>query len=174
MLVTASYGNPQADSRTEGSPLAVVAAQALTEMDRWLTAIAADKSSKPEAQKVVDNKPADLVDACYPAKEGALVGAIEKITDQARCNALFPYAADARLAAGAPATDDVLKCTLKPVEAKDYKAPLTEDQLAQLRKTFPDGVCDYSKPGVGQTQKVATWAMFDKGNGEFTALASQR
>jgi Tannase-like family of unknown function (DUF6351) len=173
MLVTASYGLPQADSRTEGSPLAVVAAQALTQMDRWLTAIAADKSNKPKAQKVADNKPADLVDACFPAKEGALVGAIEKITDPARCNELFPYAADARLAAGAPAADDVLKCTLKPVDPKDYAA-VSEDQLAQLRKTFPDGVCDYGKPGVGQTQKVATWAMFDKGNGEFTALASQR
>jgi hypothetical protein len=174
MLVTASYGLPAADSRNEGSPLAIVAAQALTQMDRWLTAIAADKSDKPKARKVADNRPADLVDACFPVKEGALVGAIENVTDMNRCNALFPYAADARLAAGEPATDDVLKCALKPVDAKDYKAALTADQLALLRKTFADGVCDYDKPGVGQTTKVATWAMFDKGNGEFTSLASQR
>jgi hypothetical protein len=174
MLVTATYGFPQADSRTEGSPLTTVSAQALTQMDQWLTAIAADKSDKPRAQKVADNRPKDLVDACFPAKEGPLVGAIEKITDMTRCNALFPYAGDARLVAGAPATDDVLKCTLKPVDPKDYRAALGADQLALIRKTFPEGVCDYSKPGVGQTTKVTTWAMFDKGNGEFTALASQR
>jgi hypothetical protein len=174
MLVTATYGFPQADSRNEGSPLATVSAQALAQMDGWLTAIAADKSDKPKAQKVADHKPADLVDACFPAKEGALIGAIEKVTDMARCNALFPYSADARLVAGAPATDDVLKCALKPVDPKDYKAALTADQLALLRKTFPEGVCDYSKPGIGQTTKVTTWAIFDKGNGEFTALASQR
>jgi hypothetical protein len=174
MLVTATYGFPQADSRNEGSPLAVVSAQALTWMDQWLTAIAADKSDKPKAQKVADNRPKDLVDACFPAKQGPLIGAIEKVTDMTRCNTLFPYAADARLVAGAPATDDVLKCTLKPVDPKDYKASLSADQLGLIRKTFPEGVCDYGKPGVGQTTKVTTWAMFDKGNGEFTALASQR
>jgi hypothetical protein len=170
MLVTATYGFPQADARNEGSPLATVSAQALTQLDRWLTAIAADKSSKPKAQKVAYNKPADLVDACFPTKAGPLIGAMEKVTDMDRCNALFPYSGDGRIAAGAPATDDVLKCTLKPVDAKDYKAAPTEDQLAKLRATFPDGVCDYSKPGVGQTTKVVTWAIFNKGDGEFTAL----
>jgi hypothetical protein len=174
MLVTATYGFPQADARTEGSPLATVSAQALTQLDRWLTAVAADKSNKPKAQKVADNKPADLVDACFPTKAGPLIGAIEKVTDMDRCNAMFPYSGDARIAAGAPMTDDVLKCTLKPIEAKDYKTPPTEDQLAKLRATFPAGVCDYSKPGVGQSTKVATWAVFNKDNGEFTALEPLR
>jgi hypothetical protein len=30
-------------------------------------------------------------------------------------------------------------------------------------------VCDYTKPGVGQTQKIITWAMF-KDAGEFVGL----
>ncbi len=55
----------------------------------------------------------------------------------ARCKALFPFAADARLAAGAPASDDVFKCALKPVDAKDYKQPLTAEQLAQLARSLP-------------------------------------
>ena len=138
-------------------------------MDKWLTAIAADTSGKPKAQKIADNKPADLVDACFPQKAGALIGAIEKVTDMARCNTLFSYAGDARLVAGAPATDDVLKCALKPVDSKDYAVAPTAEQLAQLRKLFPDGVCNYAKPGIGQTTKVATWAVF-KGNGEFASL----
>jgi len=174
MLTAATYGTPQLDSRTEGSPLTTVSAEAFTQMDKWLTAIAADKSAKTKAQKVADNKPADLVDACYPTKAGPLIGAIEKVTDMERCNALFPYSGDARLAAGAPATDDVLKCTLKPIDAKDYKVAPAGDQLARLQKAFPDGVCDYGKPGVGQTTKVVTWAVFNKGDGEFTALESQR
>jgi hypothetical protein len=172
MLVTATYGFPQADARTDGSPVARVSAQALTELDRWLTAIAADRSNKPKAQKVADDKPKDFVDACYPTKAGPLIGAIEKVTDMDRCNAMFPYSGDARIAAGSPMTDDVLKCTLKPVDAKDYKTAPTEEQVAKLRVTFPDGVCDYSKPGVGQTTKVTTWAIFNKGDGEFSALES--
>jgi uncharacterized tannase-like protein DUF6351 len=173
MLTAATFGAPQLDARTERSPLNRVSTEALTQMDKWLSAIAADTSSKPKAQKVADNKPADLVDACFPQKAGALIGAIEKVTDMARCNALFPYAGDARLVAGAPATDDVLKCALKPVDPKDYAVAPTPEQLVQLRKVFPDGVCDYAKPGTGQTTKVATWAVF-KGNGEFTSLDAAR
>jgi hypothetical protein len=113
------------------------------------------------------------VDACYPTKAGPLIGAIEKITDMERCNALFPFAGDARLAAGAPATDDVYKCALKPIDPKDYKIEATGDRLARLQKAFPEGVCDYSKPGVGQTTKVVTWAVFT-GDAGFTALAPLR
>jgi Tannase-like family of unknown function (DUF6351) len=173
MLTAATFGAPQLDARTDRSPLNRVSTEALTQMDKWLSAIAADTSSKPKAQKVADNKPADLVDACFPQKAGALIGAIEKVTDMARCNALFPYAGDARLVAGAPATDDVLKCALKPLDPKDYAVAPTPEQLAQLRKVFPDGVCDYAKPSIGQTTKVATWAVF-KGNGEFTSLDAAR
>jgi len=173
MLTAATYGAPQLDARTERSPLNRVSTEALTQMDKWLSAIAADTSSKPKAQKVADNKPTDLVDACFPQKAGPLIGEIEKVTDMARCNTLFPYAGDARLVAGAPATDDVLKCTLKQVDPKDYAVAPTAEQLAQLRKVFPDGVCDYAKPGIGQTTKVATWAVF-KGNGEFASLDAAR
>jgi hypothetical protein len=174
MLLAATYGSPPLDSRTERSPLNLVSTQALTQLDKWLTAIAADKSDKSKAEKVAANKPADFVDACYPTKAGPLVGAIEKVTDMERCNALFPFSGDARLAAGAPATDDIFKCTLKPIDGKDYKVARTADQLAQLQKVFAEGVCDYSKPGVGQMTKVVTWAVFNKGDGEFTALELPR
>ena len=117
MLTAATFGSPPLDARTERSPLNLVSTEALTQLDKWLTVIAADKSDKPKARKVIDNKPADLVDACYPTKAGPLIGAIEKVTDVDRCNALFPYAGDARLAAGAPATDDVFKCVLKAVNS---------------------------------------------------------
>src|SRR5437764_4423728 len=81
MLTAATFGSPPLDARTERSPLNLVSTEALTQLDKWLTAIAADKSDKPKARKVIDNKPADLVDACYPTKAGPLIGAIEKVTD---------------------------------------------------------------------------------------------
>jgi len=104
-----------------------------------------------------------------PTVAGPLVGAIEKVTDQERCRKLFPFAGDARLAAGAPPADDVFKCALKPVDMADYKIAPTTERLAQLKQIFPDGVCDYSKPGVEQAPLAGTWVSF-KGDGEFTAL----
>jgi hypothetical protein len=173
MLTAASYGRVQTDTRTAGSPLTRMSGEALAQLDRWLTAVANDKSSEPIAKKIAAHKPADLVDACYPAVAGPLIGATEKVTDMARCKALFPFAADARLAAGAPASDDIFKCALKPVDPKDYKQAPTAEQLVQLSRIFPEGVCDYSKPGVGQEPLAGTWAVF-KGDGEFVMLEPRR
>jgi hypothetical protein len=138
-------------------------------MDKWLTAIMNDKSAKSKAEKVAANRPAEAVDTCYVAKAGPLFGQIEKITDKARCKEIFPMYTAPRIAAGGPMTDDVLKCALKPIAASAYKVAPNADQLAQLQKIFPAGVCDYSKPGVGQTEKVMTWATF-KGDGTFVGL----
>lgn len=176
MLTVASLGRVQLDTRgpasTYGTPLTKISAEGLDIMDRWLTAIAKDTSNASAAQKVAANRPAGVVDACYPTKFGALVGEIDKVTDKAQCDKVFPFAADARLAAGAPATNDVFKCQLKPVTASDYKTAPSADQLAKLKQIFPEGVCDYSKPGVEQVKIAGTWHVF-KGDGEFVAL-SQR
>ena len=40
---------------------------------------------------------------------------------------------------------------------------LTADQLATLKTVFPGGVCDYSKPGVGQVPLAGTWLMYTSG-----------
>jgi Tannase-like family of unknown function (DUF6351) len=173
MITVASLGRVQADTRTAGSPLTRISGEALASLDKWLTNIANDKSDQPKAKKIAANKPADFVDACYPTVAGPRVGAIEKVTDLERCKKLFPFAGDARLAAGAPATDDVFKCALKPVDLADYKIAPTAERLAQLKQAFPDGVCDYGKPGVEQARLAGTWVSF-KGNGEFTALEPRR
>ena len=49
-----------------------------------------------------------------------------------------------------------LECQLKPLDPVDY-APvtLTAAQLARLRVVFADGVCDWSKPGVGQQEAIS-------------------
>jgi hypothetical protein len=54
------------------------------------------------------------------------------------------------LVAGAPLTNDIAKCQLKPVNFAEYKVTFTDAQKARMKAVFPAGVCDFSKPGVGQ------------------------
>lgn len=65
------------------------------------------------------------------------------------CANLLPVVQTPRIAADMPMSDDVLKCQLKPVDSADYNGRLDETQLSELEMIFPNGVCDYSKPGVG-------------------------
>ena len=59
--------------------------------------------------------------------------------------------ASPRQVAGGALTEDILKCQLKPLNAAEYlPATFTAQQLVRLYNTFPDGVCDWNKPGVGQ------------------------
>ena len=139
--------------RGPDSILGVVSPQAVAQVDKWLTDILADTSDMPQARKVAAHRPPDLVDACYTAADA-------KITDMDRCAELFPIASDARIVAGAPLANDVLKCTLKPVDPNDYSMILSAEQLRALRRTFPEGVCDWSKPGVGRVPLAGTWPVF--------------
>ena len=112
-------------------------------MDQWLDRITADKSADPVLQKIARDKPDDLVDACWGLNE-------EKITDPKRCDELYPAFQDPRLVAGEPLIGQTEKCALKPLDPKDYRQPLAEAQFSRLKKIFPEGVCDYSRPGVGE------------------------
>ena len=133
---------------------AAVAADVLRLMDEWLTNIASDGAPfQTDAERVVRNKPAELADTCY-----TVTG--EKITEPAACQQLYPVNGNPRIAAGGPMTNDILKCQLKPVDLGDYARLLTADQLARLRNVFPDGVCDYSHPGVEQQLVTDTWLLY--------------
>jgi hypothetical protein len=162
------------NTTTPGSTLNTAYLEALTGIDKWIMAIKNDKSNRGATEKVVANKPADLVNACFTYSGQAFIqdpkGAkVEKIADQARCNALFPASTHPRVAAGGPLADDIFKCQLKPVTASDYKVAPTAAQMTALQAAFPQGVCDWSKPGVGQTGKIVTWAVF-KDYGDFVGL----
>jgi hypothetical protein len=132
--------------------------QLIAQMDRWLTAIAADTSAITAAAKVVKNKPADVVDACWTSTGDKIVEQ-QTLAGAGQCNTLFPAGTSAALVAGAPIALDVIKCQLKPISAADYTAPLTADQMVRLTNVFPQGVCDWSKPGVEQV-RATPWASF--------------
>jgi hypothetical protein len=131
----------------------------VADMDRWLDAIAMDKTASPLPAKVAHNKPRDLADGCW-ATSGERI--VERATYGARdsCNQLYPPHADPRIAAGAPLADDVLKCVLKPVDPSEYSGQLSDQQLERLKGVFPFGVCDYSQPGVGQGVTKTVWQQY--------------
>jgi uncharacterized tannase-like protein DUF6351 len=131
----------------------------LDAMDRWLAAITADGSHRDQAAKVVADRPADLGDGCYLAS-GERIRQRLTYPPGGQCGALYPVGANTRLAAGAATSMRVLKCRLAPIDFRDYPVRFTDEQRARLRATFPDGVCDYSRPGVGQQRPRGTWLSY--------------
>jgi hypothetical protein len=77
------------------------------------------------------------------------------------CIAGLPPAGDPRIAAGGPIANDVLKCQTKPLDLADYNVTFTEHQQERLREVFPDGVCDWTEPGVAQQPPMAPWLSFE-------------
>ena len=75
-------------------------------------------------------------------------------------NTTFPVNLEPRLVAGAPVTNDVMKCQLKPVDMADYKASFSAAQQARLKTIFADGVCDWSKPSVGYSLIKETYRKY--------------
>ncbi len=135
---------------------AKVSGLAIDTMSKWLDAIVADKSTAPTLDKIAHAKPAAAVDGCWSG-DGTRYDEPASIDGTGKCSELFPAHRTPRLVAGAPLTDDVMKCQLKPVDPADYKIPFTGDELKELRTIFPGGVCDYSKPGVQQQSIAGTW-----------------
>jgi hypothetical protein len=138
------------------APPGPIADEAFLLMDRWLAAVEADTSGAPRNVKILRHKPVDAVDACF-------IGGV-KVTDLDVCRATFPHYADPRIAAGAPMSNDVLKCRLKPLNRSDHTVAFTAEQWTRLRATFPHGVCDYRKPGIERVPSVA-WLTYAHGPG---------
>ena len=137
-----------------------VLAGALGQMDRWLENLAADTSSDPQADKVARARPADLIDACWSRDDEPVRIEENQVRGSGRCEELYPSSPSPREVAGAPLTSDIPKCQLKPIDPGDYGVELTPDEMDRLRGIFPDGVCDWSQPGVGQTDLRGTWLTF--------------
>jgi hypothetical protein len=121
---------------------------ALDTMNQWLDNITGDPAPL-SIEKVVRNKPANAVDSCWDA-DGNKIVEPASFSSQGKCNTLYPVHGEPRLVAGAPLTNDVLKCQLKPIHYSDYKVAFIDAQKARIAKVFPEGVCDFSKPGVEQ------------------------
>ncbi len=137
-----------------------VTVQSLLTMDTWLSnlLVSAPKATlnsvRTQAQ-VIDAKPATAFDLCYLSGD---LSYSNPVTDMAQCDAdprLMKHASP-RQVAGGSISENILKCQRKPIAATDYlPATLTGGQMARMQTAFPGGVCDWSKPGVGQQEAIS-------------------
>jgi hypothetical protein len=126
-------------------------------MDQWLSNIEDDHSGASLEDKVVADKPAGAVDACF------ING--QKITDQDLCLQQAPFFGAPTIAAGGDLANESIECQLKPLERSDYPdGTFTDGQWARLEDAFPSGVCDLSKPPADSERSIP-WMSFADGPG---------
>lgn len=136
----------------------VMQGQALDTMTQWLDALATAPGALTHA-KVVRYKPAAATDSYFDAG-GVRHAEPLTLTGQSEANRLYPFYSDPRVVAGGPLSVDVLKCQLKPANARDYKVAFSAAQWTRLKQVFPEGVCDFTKPGVGQVPLKGTFRQY--------------
>jgi Tannase-like family of unknown function (DUF6351) len=121
---------------------------AFVAMDRWLGAVEADQGDASLAQKILDDKPADITDKCTQVPELDLVTDAAGVCNLKEVQTRF---GTPHTVAGESVATDSNKCQLKPLRQADYY-PITfnDSQWARLQSAFPTGVCDWSRLGVDQ------------------------
>lgn len=137
-----------------------VLSHALTQMDQWITGIKSDTAHESVQQKIHEAKPADLVDACFTNNGTVKIAELQVYKGATKCNQLYPAFSTPRMVAGEPLTNDVLKCHVKRIDMRNYSVAFKPAEESQLRSIFPQGVCDYSRPGVEQEPTEIIWAFF--------------
>ncbi|MGO4390050.1 DUF6351 family protein [Variovorax sp. M-6] len=124
-------------------------------IDEWMTKIRANP-----ARSVADNRPERAVDSCFD-KSGALMAKGAEVWDgvldtkaKGVCTQAFPMYGTSRIVAGGPIEGGIFKCALKSVDAAladgTYGAwKPAPAEIQKLNAIFPEGVCDFAKPGQG-------------------------
>jgi len=110
---------------------------------------------------IARNRPAAAVDSCFDV-DGNLIASGPDVWNgilddkpEGICTLAFPLFSTSRIVAGAPLEGGIFKCALKSVDAAltdgTYE-PWAPDPASvdKLRQTFPQGVCDYSRPDQGR------------------------
>jgi Tannase-like family of unknown function (DUF6351) len=123
----------------------------------WVEAANADTSSLSAREKVLRHKPDSAVDGCWRSPDEFIAErqSFDRLPSS-RCNALFPSYAFPRYIAGGPLAADIIKCRLKPPERKDYEIKFDDEEWKHLSAVFPQGVCDWSKPGA-EGRALKSW-----------------
>ena len=146
----------------------------ISKMDEWLAAVEADvRTGVPLSQKILDARAkASVVDRCVGANG---VDAPAPVCDATVDPTIF---SSPRIEAGGgdgapingvgPATvgfsDDRLDCETMPIDqfvygGRPFAQVFTATQQTALRTAFPNGVCDYRKPGKG-FQAAVRWLRY--------------
>ena len=131
--------------------------EALVAMDEWLGNVETDTATYSLPRKIRVNKPRTLTNRCIGPRGGEAVCSRSEL-DLVKTNLSTP-----RQEAGGPVANDVVACRKRPLERSDFDFMLvgfSESEWARLERLFASGVCDWSRPGVGQ-QATETWLTYD-------------
>lgn len=145
-LETDESGNGPADEFTH---------EALDTVAEWMANLASDPTLS-----VTEAAPAHGADRCIAVDgteiasgDGVWAGILDDEPDGA-CTEAFDIYTTSRIEAGGPISGDIYKCHLMPVRSAVADGvyggwtPSAAD-IARLEEIFPDGVCDYDLPSVG-------------------------
>jgi hypothetical protein len=138
--------------------------QGLVAMDRWLAGVEQDGSTRPLADKIVRNRPADIQDRCsqIPEVEQIAVPGIGQVCKLQHVETRYGTPATV---AGESIATDTNKCTLKPHRRFDYyPIEFSDQEWARLQTAFPTGVCDWTRPGVNQRDSLG-WRSYQDAAG---------
>lgn len=142
--------------------LAAVSNNSWAKFIQWVSAVNADKSDRSQREKVIRNRPADLVDGCWTYSTDPQFIAEPQTWSRlpdSQCNTLWPSYSNPLKEAGGPLAANTLKCRLKPLDSSDYTVSFTPTEWSEMQEIFPNGVCDWSRPGV-DFRLAMPWASF--------------
>ncbi|WP_394841239.1 DUF6351 family protein [Pendulispora brunnea] len=137
---------------------AVAPPEAYPILEQWLAPLSALPHGTDRARAIVAAKPAGATDRCVLLVSGTRTEMPENFdTGRGPCSAMYPVGYTPRMVAGMPASDDVVRCQLKPLVRSDYRATFTDAEFDELKAIFPNGVCDYSKRAAQDVEKSLAW-----------------
>ncbi len=163
---------------TTPAQIAAVTVKSFVTMDTWLSNLntSAPKETLNSVRtqaEVIAAKPAAAVDLCFLNNDPNF---LTPVFDMAVCDADLPLPdglgrlakrASPRQVAGGPLAENILKCQLKPLNSADYSpVVLSSAQLDRLHAVFPDGICNWDRPGVGQQRAASPLTFADGPGGE--------
>lgn len=173
-----AYGNHNNQVIWEGGTVIIAdtkcALNSFKAMNRWLSAVSKDTSGIPLRRKLTRDKPSDITDECWSgvgtktSSHLCLSVKLPGLPPGLDDVGIVPLYKTPRMIAGDGITTDANKCQLKPLNrhSKAYGLiPFTDKQWAEMKQIFPNGVCDYSKPGVEQQPTIA-WQTYQNADGD--------
>ncbi len=148
-----------------------VNAYELSAMDQWLNNIQSDGGWRSLKARIARDKPAGLADGCFlsdtQTSPTLQPGGLTANGTSGPCETVYPIHANPRIAAGEPEDLSTLKCALSPIDWNDYPVAFTDAEKSELERAFPDGVCDYGRPGPQQQPPIGTWLNYSLGTTPF-------
>jgi hypothetical protein len=131
--------------------------EAILAVDDWLGVVEKDVRRLPLGRKLLADKPSAIKDRCTDGNGNEVAAS--------QCDATVQAYSDPRLESGMPAADDTMKCELAPLRRSAYgSVTFTDAQWAEMHKAFPEGVCDYRKPGVDRVP-TRPWQSYQDARG---------